>query len=84
MPQITDQEKLLKEYNLVLVSKGPKDGMWRAQYLKCPFCNYYVLKGEGYDECPCGNISMDSDMLRVCVEKCDESEIETYNAVKRD
>ncbi len=82
MPQITDQEKLLREYELVWVSKGPLNGMWRGDYLKCPTCDYYVLKGMCYDACPCGNISIDSDILRVCIVNTPESEVEVYNARK--
>lgn len=74
---------MLRDYDLVFVSRGPKDGMWRCEYLKCPLCNYYVLKGAGYDECPCGNIRIDSDALRVSVDKIPESEVETYNAVRK-
>lgn len=82
MPQITDQERLIRDYELEFVSKGPKDGMWRGQYLKCPNCGYYVLKGAGYDECPCGNITIDSDMLRVSINSS-ENEVEVYNAKKK-
>lgn len=80
MPQITDQEALLRDNVLVFVSKGPKDGMWRCQYLKCPVCKYYVFKGAGYDECTCGNISVDSHALRVTVSRTPEADVETYNA----
>jgi len=83
MPNITDQETLLRDYTLEFVSKGPKDGMWRCSHLKCPICGYYVLKGAGYDECLCGNISIDSDYLRVTVLKTPESEVETFNAIRK-
>lgn len=83
MPQITDQDRLIRENVLVFVSKGPIGGMWRCNYLKCPLCRYYVLKGSGYDECRCGNIQVDSDMLRVAVRSTLESEIETFNARKK-
>ena len=83
MPNITNQEKLFQEYDLKFVSKGPKNGMWHCHYLRCPVCGYYVLKGSGYDECLCGNISIDSDYLRVTVSKTSESEIETFNAIKK-
>jgi len=83
MPHITDQIKLKRDYDLSLVSQGPKDGMWRGQYLKCPLCGYFVLKGAGYDECTCGNISVDSDMLRVAVGKTPESEVEVYDAKRK-
>lgn len=81
MPQITDQQRLLRDNTLVFVSKGPLNGMWRCHFLKCPKCGYYVLKGNGYDECSCGNIKIDSDMLRVCVFDSAESEVECFNAV---
>ncbi len=83
MPQATDQERLLREYELDFVSKGPLDGMWRCQYLKCPECGYYVEKGANFDECTCGNIAIDSDYLRVIVKRSAESEIETFNARAR-
>jgi len=83
MPQITDQSKLMRDYDLEFVSKGPLDGMWRCHYLKCPKCNYFVYKGTGYDECECGNISIDTDMLRVTVLETPESEVETYNAIRK-
>jgi hypothetical protein len=63
MPQITNQEKLSKDYELIFIAKGPKDNGWVGHYLKCPLCGYFVLKDKGYDECTCGNISIDSDML---------------------
>ncbi len=83
MPHITDQVQLKRDFELRLVSKGPKDGMWRGQYLKCPLCSYFVLKGAGYDECMCGNISVDSDMLRVAVGKTPEFEVEVYDAKRK-
>ncbi|MGZ5506766.1 MAG: hypothetical protein ACXWJX_16235 [Limisphaerales bacterium] len=83
MPHITNQEALRRDFRLTLVSKGPKDGMWRGHYLKCPVCGYFVLKGAGYDECICGNVSIDSDMLRVTVQQTAESEVEVYDAVKK-
>jgi hypothetical protein len=82
MPHITDQEKLKRNYRLRLVSIGPKGGMWRGHYLKCPLCGYLVLKGNGYDECTCGNITIDSAWLRVSVET-PESEVKVYNATKK-
>jgi hypothetical protein len=82
MPQITNQDRLLRENRLVFVSKGPLDGMWRCQYLKCPNCGYYVLKGGGSDECPCGNIAIDSDTLRVRIVHSSESEVECFNIVR--
>ena len=83
MPHVTNQERLKRDYQLRLVSKGPKEGAWRGHYLKCPLCGYLVLKGTGYDECTCGNISIDSDMLRVSVRQTPESEVEVYDAIKR-
>ena len=83
MPSITNQEKLFQDYVLEFVSKGPTARGWEGHYLKCPICGYYVKKGRGYDECLCGNISIDSDMLRVTVEKTPERGVETYFARKR-
>jgi hypothetical protein len=82
MPQITNQDRLLRENSMVFVSKGPLDGMWRCQYLKCPRCGYYVLKGIGYDECPCGNIVIDSDTLRAFIDS-PEPDVECFNAIPR-
>ena len=83
MPQITNQRRLLRDFELELVSIGPKDGRWKGEYLKCPICGYFVLKGRGYDKCICGNISIDSDMLRVSVPATSELEVEVYNAKKK-
>lgn len=80
MPCITDQQRLFRENELVFVSKGPLAGMWRCHYLKCPRCGYYVLKGAGYDECPCGNIAMDSGMMRGSVRDSAESDVECYDS----
>jgi hypothetical protein len=83
VPQITNQEQLIHKNELVFVSRGPLDGMWRCHYLKCPQCGYLVLKGGGYDECRCGTIRIDSDMLRVIVSGVPESEIECFDAIQR-
>jgi hypothetical protein len=83
MPHITNQEKLKQKYKLQLVSQRPKDGMWQGDYLKCPLCGYFVLKGGGYDECMCGNISVDSDMLGISVRQSRESDVEVYDATER-
>lgn len=82
MPSITDQEKLLQDYVLKLVAKGPSWRGWIGEYLKCPLCGYFVHKGPGYDQCKCGNIRIDSDMFRVSVQT-PEAEVEQYKAVKR-
>jgi hypothetical protein len=83
MPSITDQEKLLRDFVLEFVSKGPTARGWEGAYLKCPLCGYYVLKGRGYDKCRCGNITIDSDMLRVHIGNSLESDVETFNAKRR-
>ncbi len=83
MPHVTNQEKLRRDFQLTLVSRGPNEGAWRGNYLKCPLCGYFVLKGAGYDECTCGNISIDSDMLRVSVRQTPESEVDVYDATRR-
>ena len=72
-----------RRFSLALVSRGPKDGRWVGAYLRCPSCDYYVSKGPGFDECPCGNIAIDSDMLRVAVRQTPEAEVETYDAVRK-
>jgi hypothetical protein len=83
IPQITDQERLLRNFDLVFISNGPKDGMWWGHYLKCPICGYYASKGAGFDECPCGNIVVDSGMLRVSIEHSSESDVECYDTILR-
>ena len=81
MPEKTDQKKLLENYELEFISKGSTDKGWIGQYYLCPICRYYVDRTK-YDECDCGNISIDVDYCRISVEKCKESEIEVYNANK--
>jgi hypothetical protein len=76
-----NQRNLVEEYYLKLVKIGSTDG-WKGDYLQCPLCGYYVYKGNGYDKCPCGNISVDSDMLRVTIEKCSEMEIKQFESYK--
>ena len=82
MPSITDQESLLRDYVLKFVAKGQSWQGWIGEYLKCPVCRYYVHTGPGYDRCPCGNISIDSDMGRVSVQT-PEAEVVQYKAAKR-
>ncbi len=60
-----------------LLGRGPINGAWIGQFLKCPICGELVEK-KGYDSCQCGNIAMDADYLRVAVYKSKESEIEQY------
>ena len=81
MPQITDQTQLLEQFTLERISRGPTKRGWEGEYLKCPRCGYFVFKGKGYDECACGNISVDSDMLRVTIKNSSEEDIETFTAV---
>ncbi len=83
MPSMTDQEKLQRDYILEFVSKGPTEKGWEGHYLKCPICGYYLKKGKGYDICTCGNISIDSDMLRVTVQETSEKDVETYYAIRK-
>ena len=80
MPQITDQTRLLRDYKLVLAADR-EDGMLGGQYIRCPNCGDYVSKGAGYDECSCGNIFVDSDMLRVSVRDPMTSRLECYEAI---
>ena len=83
MPQITDQDELLARFHLERVSMGPTGRGWEGEYLKCPKCGNFVLKGKGYDECSCGNISVDSDMLRITVRHSAEEDVETYRAIAK-
>jgi len=82
MPQITDQYKLLKEYELTLISQGSTGG-WAGDYLQCPICSYYVFRGDGYDACPCENIMIDSDYCRVTVKDSAECDIKCFSAVQK-
>lgn len=82
MPQITDQKALFEENDLKLISKGPAGG-WTGDYLKCPFCGYFVFKGAGYDACPCDNIMIDSDYCRVTVKDSAECDVECYEAIPK-
>lgn len=79
----SDQDRVLRDHDLVFLSKGPVAGMWRCQYLKCPLCGSYVLKGANYDRCTCGKITIDSDMLRVVVQQSSESDVESYKELPR-
>jgi hypothetical protein len=51
---------------------------WKGRYLLCPFCDEFVLKGNGYGKCKCGNLGIDSDMLRVHLERSTFNEIFQY------
>ncbi len=82
MPQITNQKKLFKDFDISLLTTGPKGG-WTGAYLKCPICSYFVFRGAGYDQCPCDNIVIDSDYCRVTVKDSAESEIEVYAATPK-
>lgn len=83
MGQNTDQDRLLRENLLELVSVGPVGDLWHGEYLKCPICGYLVSKGNGYDECLCGNIDIDADYFRVSIRDSQHSEIECYDAVPK-
>ena len=78
----TDQEAHLRDYSLEFLSKGPTDRGWVGQFYKCPLCGYFADRSK-YDECDCGNISIDADYCRITVEDSPESDVEVYNAVKR-
>ena len=78
MIEKTDQKKLLEKYELEFVSQGPTERGWIGHYYLCPICGYYVDKTK-YDECDCGNISIDVDYCRITVLKTKESEVKTYN-----
>ena len=62
---------------------GSTEHGWPGEYLKCPRCGDFVFKGEGYDECSCGNISVDSDMLRITIKLSAEQDVETYTAMAK-
>ena len=76
-----DQKYLLENYFLKLVNIGSENG-WKGTHILCPRCGYYVFKGNGYDKCPCGNITIDSEMLRVSVKNDEEIGIEQFEAIK--
>lgn len=82
MTEKTDQESLLRDYDLQLVSMGPSEDGWIGQYYKCPLCGYFVDRSK-YDRCDCGNISIDVDYCRISVKKCPESEVAVFNVVKK-
>ena len=82
MPQITDQKRLLEENALGLVSTGPTSG-WVGDYLQCPICKYYVYRGDGYDACPCDNISIDSAYCRVTVKDSPECDVRCFVATRK-
>ena len=70
-------------FTLELLSHGPTQAGWEGDYLLCPECNTFVLKGGGNRSCECGNLFIDSDMLRVSVVNGLESSISTYRAKPR-
>ena len=82
MAEKTDQQTLLRDYDLQLVSVGPTSRGWTGQYYKCPLCGYYADRSK-YDVCDCGNISIDVDFCRISVSKCPESNVAVFNAVKK-
>lgn len=75
------QKDLLTGYFLMPVEPESESG-WKGSHLLCPSCGYYVYKGPGNDSCPCGNISINSDMLRVTIENFSEAEIQQFKALK--
>lgn len=80
MPLTATEAELLSAFSLRLVSRGPRKGAWHGNYLKCPLCQEFVLKGGGNHGCRCGNLFVDGDMLRVSVVQTPETQVEVYDA----
>ena len=81
--KVVDGATLRKSILLKFVSHGPCRAGWRGDYLKCPCCQFFVLKGGGNHGCPCGNLFVDYEMLRIHVRDSDESKVDTYYATPR-
>jgi hypothetical protein len=78
----TDQAALLRDYRLILVSRGPTSLGWSGRFYLCPLCGYYTDRTK-YDECNCGNVTIDVDCCRISIRDCPESQIEVYNAIPK-
>ncbi len=76
MPPLTDQDKLLKNFDITIIQHGPQPGwpVGKDIYLQCPRCQYYVSTSD-YDECPCGCISIDVGYARISVDGEPESRV---------
>lgn len=68
--------------NLAFLCKGPEQGAWRGQFLKCPGCGDFVQK-KGYGSCSCGTIAVDGEALRVTIKNVSEAEVEQWVEVSR-
>ena len=79
-PALATETELRATFLLEFVAHGPTAQSWEGDYLKCPECLTFVHKGGDNHRCPCGNVCIDSDMLRVIVTNGPESTIETYRA----
>ena len=80
LPSLASEATLTECFDLELVSRGPTSNGWEGDYLRCPVCSTFVLKSAESHGCPCGNIFIDADALRVVVEKGPESAIEVFKA----
>lgn len=82
-PTVVEEATLKQSFTLEFVSHGPTERGWEGHYLKCPECKFLVQKGGGCHACPCGNIEVDSGMLRVFVHRGTESSVDTYRAIPK-
>jgi hypothetical protein len=83
LPTQATEATLKERFELEFVSHGPTERGWEGDYLRCPVCTTFVLKGHVTHACPCGNIAIDSAMLRVTVEKGPESPVDTYKTLSK-
>jgi hypothetical protein len=68
MAPLTDQKWLVENFNIEIIQYGPQPSWPVAEwiYLQCPRCHYYVWTND-YDECACGNLSIDVGYSRISV-----------------
>ena len=67
---------------MIFVSQGPSPSGWIGQYYLCPLCGYYVDRNK-YDECECGNITIDVDYCRISVNRTPHCEVKVFNASRK-
>jgi hypothetical protein len=80
---VASEASLREKFNLELVSRGPTSNGWEGDYLRCAVCSTFVLKGGENHGCPCGNIFIDTDSLRVVVENGPESSVEVFRVTSK-
>ena len=68
-PTQATEAALSERFTLELLAHGPTRSGWEGDYLLCPECRTFVLKGGGNHSCQCGNLFVDSDALRIIVER---------------